>query len=83
MQNWLKRCMRLTNTPARAHHTMQIPQGKTAYAGALVRGGEATGMVTATGARTFFGKTAELVRTAHPPIGRSTRSSASCATCSC
>ena len=31
----------------------------------MVRGGEATGVVTATGARTFFGKTAELVRTAH------------------
>lgn len=38
--------------------------GQTAYAGSLVRGGEATGEVTATGARTFFGKTAELVRTA-------------------
>ncbi|HTS17284.1 MAG TPA: plasma-membrane proton-efflux P-type ATPase [Verrucomicrobiae bacterium] len=45
---------------------VQIPQGKTAYAGALVRGGEATGIVTATGPRTFFGKTAELVRTARP-----------------
>ncbi len=45
---------------------VRIPVGKTAYAGALVRGGEATGFVTATGARTFFGKTAELVRTAHP-----------------
>ena len=44
---------------------VQIPEGKTAYAGALVRGGEATGVVTATGIRTFFGKTAELVRTAH------------------
>ncbi len=44
---------------------VQIPEGKTAYAGALVRGGEATGVVTATGTRTFFGKTAELVRTAH------------------
>ena len=44
---------------------VQIPKGKTAYAGAMVRGGEATGVVTATGARTFFGKTAELVRTAH------------------
>ena len=30
----------------------------------MIRGGEATGEVTATGARTFFGKTAELVRTA-------------------
>ena len=37
---------------------------KIVYAGAMVRGGEATGEVTATGARTFFGKTAELVRTA-------------------
>ena len=31
---------------------------------AEVRGGEATGEVSATGRRTFFGKTAELVRTA-------------------
>jgi H+-transporting ATPase len=37
---------------------------KVAYAGAMVRGGEATGQVTATGSGTFFGKTAELVRTA-------------------
>ena len=44
---------------------VQIPPGKIAYAGAMVRGGEATGVVTATGPRTFFGKTAELVRTAH------------------
>jgi H+-transporting ATPase len=35
------------------------------YAGALVRRGEATAVVTATGARTKFGHTAELVRTAH------------------
>jgi H+-transporting ATPase len=35
------------------------------YAGALVRRGEATAEVTATGARTKFGRTAELVRTAH------------------
>ena len=39
--------------------------GKTAYAGALVRRGEATGEVSATGARTYFGRTAELVRIAH------------------
>jgi H+-transporting ATPase len=44
---------------------VQLLAGKLAYAGALVRGGEATGVVTTTGARTFFGKTAELVRTAH------------------
>jgi H+-transporting ATPase len=35
------------------------------YAGALVRRGEAVAEVTATGARTQFGRTAELVRTAH------------------
>ena len=42
-----------------------IGPGKTAYAGALVRRGEATGEVVATGSRTFFGRTAELVRIAH------------------
>jgi H+-transporting ATPase len=41
-----------------------LEPGKMAYAGSMVRGGEATGEVAATGARTFFGKTAELVRTA-------------------
>jgi H+-transporting ATPase len=35
------------------------------YAGALVRRGEAVAQVTATGTRTKFGRTAELVRTAH------------------
>src|ERR1700689_2933242 len=35
------------------------------YAGALVRRGEAVARVTATGTRTKFGRTAELVRTAH------------------
>ena len=35
-----------------------------AFAGAVVKRGEASGEVTATGARTNFGKTAELVRTA-------------------
>ena len=39
--------------------------GVDTYAGALVRRGEATALVTATGARTKFGRTAELVRTAH------------------
>ena len=39
--------------------------GLTAYAGALIRRGEATAQVTATGVRTRFGRTAELVRTAH------------------
>jgi H+-transporting ATPase len=35
------------------------------FAGALVRRGEAVAEVTATGSRTKFGRTAELVRTAH------------------
>jgi H+-transporting ATPase len=39
--------------------------GADTYAGALVRRGEATAEVTATGARTKFGRTAELVQTAH------------------
>ena len=43
---------------------VSVEPGKVAYAGSMIRGGEATGEVTATGAHTFFGKTAELVRTA-------------------
>ncbi len=39
--------------------------GLQTYAGALVRRGEALAEVTATGARTKFGRPAELVRTAH------------------
>ena len=39
--------------------------GVQTYAGALVRRGEAVAEVTATGARTKFGRTAELVRSAH------------------
>ncbi|MGA3126258.1 MAG: plasma-membrane proton-efflux P-type ATPase [Candidatus Korobacteraceae bacterium] len=39
--------------------------GLQTYAGALVRRGEATATVTATGIRTKFGHTSELVRTAH------------------
>jgi H+-transporting ATPase len=39
--------------------------GADTYAGALVRSGEATAEVTATGIRTKFGRTAELVQTAH------------------
>ena len=38
--------------------------GATAYAGVIVKRGEASGEVTATGSRTYFGKTAELVRSA-------------------
>lgn len=39
--------------------------GSTVYAGALVRRGQALAEVTATGANTYFGRAAELVRLAH------------------
>jgi len=39
--------------------------GKTAYAGAVVRRGEAIASITATGTSTYFGRAAELVRIAH------------------
>jgi H+-transporting ATPase len=39
--------------------------GVQTYAGSLVRRGEAVAKVTATGAHTKFGRTAELIRTAH------------------
>ncbi|MGP8165977.1 MAG: HAD-IC family P-type ATPase [Steroidobacteraceae bacterium] len=48
---------------------VEIGAGKTAYASALVRRGAATAEITATGERTFFGKTAELVRIAHAESG--------------
>jgi len=38
--------------------------GATAYAGSRIKRGEASGEVTATGRHTYFGKTAELVKTA-------------------
>ena len=38
--------------------------GASVHAGAIVKRGEASGEVTATGAHTFFGRTAELVRSA-------------------
>jgi H+-transporting ATPase len=44
-----------------------LAPGDTAYAGAVVKRGESTAEVAATGARTYFGKTAELVRTAQSP----------------
>ena len=44
---------------------IEAGSGADTYAGALVRRGEATAEVTATGVHTKFGRTAELVRTAH------------------
>ena len=43
---------------------VEAGSGATVYAGSIVRRGEATGEVTATGARSYFGRTAELVRLA-------------------
>jgi len=43
----------------------EVEAGKTTYAGGLVRRGEAVAKVVATGTRTYFGRTAELVRVAH------------------
>ncbi len=44
---------------------VELNPGDIVYAGALIRRGQALAEVTATGSRTFFGRTAELVRTAH------------------
>ena len=44
---------------------VEASAGRETFAGALVRRGEALAEVVATGARTKFGKTAELVRTGH------------------
>jgi H+-transporting ATPase len=41
--------------------------GQPAYTGSVVRQGEASGEVIATGSRTYFGRTAELVRTSSAP----------------
>jgi len=38
--------------------------GEVAYSASIVRGGQATATVTATGAQSYFGRTAELVRSA-------------------
>jgi H+-transporting ATPase len=43
---------------------VEVGPAASAYAGGLVRRGEAVAEVTATGARTFFGRAAELVRVA-------------------
>jgi H+-transporting ATPase len=44
---------------------VETEAGGTAYAGGLVRRGAAIARVTATGTRTYFGRTAELVNLAH------------------
>ncbi|HEV2363643.1 MAG TPA: plasma-membrane proton-efflux P-type ATPase [Caulobacteraceae bacterium] len=47
---------------------VDVSSGDTAYSGAVVRRGEATATVTATGARTYFGRTIELVQNARPRL---------------
>ncbi len=46
---------------------VEAQAGALAYAGSVIERGEATGEVAATGTHTYFGKTAELVRTAKAP----------------
>ena len=43
---------------------VEASEGNTVFAGTVVKRGEATGEISATGARTSYGKTAELVRLA-------------------
>ncbi|WP_027820846.1 plasma-membrane proton-efflux P-type ATPase [Paraburkholderia bannensis] len=47
--------------------TVEAGAGQPAYTGSIVRQGEASGEVNATGSRTYFGRTAELVRTSSAP----------------
>ena len=42
--------------------------GDPLYSGSIIRDGEATAVVTATGIRTYFGRTTELVASAHPKL---------------
>ena len=42
--------------------------GDTVYSGSVVRRGEATALVTATGATTYFGRTTQLVASARPTL---------------
>ncbi|MDE1830575.1 MAG: HAD-IC family P-type ATPase, partial [Thaumarchaeota archaeon] len=48
--------------------TVEKSSGESAYSGSAVKRGEVTGLVTATGTRTYFGKTVELVDLAKPKL---------------
>lgn len=48
--------------------TVERKQGESLYSGSVVRRGEATGAVSATGLKTYFGRTAELVQIAKPKL---------------
>ncbi|MCX6654936.1 MAG: HAD-IC family P-type ATPase, partial [Candidatus Bathyarchaeota archaeon] len=48
--------------------TVERKQGESIYSGSVVRRGEVTGVVSATGLKTYFGRTAELVQIAKPKL---------------
>ena len=48
--------------------TVEKSAGEIAYSGSAVKRGEATGIVVATGARTYFGKTVSLLKLAKPKL---------------
>ena len=47
---------------------IDLAKDKSVYSGSVVRQGEATGVVVATGLRTYFGRTAQLIENAHPQL---------------
>ena len=48
--------------------TVERKQGESLFAGSVVRSGEVTGVVSATGLKTYYGRTAELVQIAKPKL---------------
>jgi H+-transporting ATPase len=48
--------------------TVERKQGESLYSGSVVRSGEVTGIISATGLKTYFGRTAELVQIAKPKL---------------
>ena len=48
--------------------TVERKQGESLYSGSVMRRGEVTGVVSATGLKTYFGRTAELVQIAKPKL---------------
>jgi H+-transporting ATPase len=48
--------------------TVGRPSGSVVYSGSAVKRGEATGIVTATGTHTYFGKTVELLELSKPKL---------------
>jgi H+-transporting ATPase len=48
--------------------TVERKQSESIYSGSVIRSGEVTGVVSATGLKTYFGRTAELVQIAKPKL---------------